>query len=167
MTWLTTILSAVALMFGGGQGGEPEAIRIELPKPGARYGSVQIPRLRLNAPISAGARLRELAASVGHLESTYWPGMGGTVALFAHRVTPTLGLPHGPFRYIDRLRPGHRIVVTMPYGRYVYRVTGHRVVHRKAWKAFRAELGEERLLIAACHPPGSAAQRYVVIAERA
>ena len=91
--------------------------------------------------------------------------MSGTVALFGHRVTPTLGLAHGPFRYINRLRPGARIIVRMPYGRYVYRVRGHTVVRANAWSAFRPRLGGDVLLLAACHPPGSAAYRYVVRAK--
>jgi sortase A len=92
--------------------------------------------------------------------------MGGTVALFAHRVTPTLGLAHGPFRYIDRLERGDRIIVRMPYGRYVYRVRGHRVVKADAWSAFRPRLGRDVLLLAACHPPDSSAYRYIVQAAR-
>ena len=107
-----------------------------------------------------------LAEGVGHLPSTYAPGMGGTVALFGHRVTPTLGLAHGPFRYINRLRPRARIIVRMPYGRYVYRVRGHGVVRANDWATFRPKLDGEVLLLAACHPPGSAAYRYVVRATR-
>lgn len=181
-TLLLTLLSFIALC-GCDEGGQEsfpppvaatateeavvaeEPIRVEPPQVGARYGRVEIPRLQLDAPVREGARLRELAKGVGHLPSTYWPGMGGTVALFAHRVTPTLGKSHGPFRYLDRLRLGDRITVVMPYGRYVYRVTEHRVVDASAWKEFRARLGNEQLLIAACHPPGSAASRYVVVAE--
>jgi sortase A len=76
-----------------------------------------------------------------------------------------LGLAHGPFRYINRLRRGDRIIVRMPYGRYVYRVRGHKVVRANAWSAFRPTLGDDVLLLAACHPPGSSAYRYVVRAK--
>ena len=51
-------------------------------------------------------------------------------------MTPTLGLPHGPFHDIDLLHRGARIIVRMPYGRYVYRVRGHKVVRANAWSAF-------------------------------
>jgi LPXTG-site transpeptidase (sortase) family protein len=56
--------------------------------------------------------------------------------------------------------------VRVPYGRYTYRVRSHRVVKADAWSAFKPKLGREELLLAACHPPGSAAYRYVVEAVR-
>jgi sortase A len=144
------------------------ALQVTPPPSGAAYGTITVPAIGIRAPIrqlparGAGKQEHVLADSVGHLPTTYGPGMGGTVALFGHRVTPTLGLSHGPFRYIDRLHRGDRIIVRMPYGRYVYAVKGHRVVRATAWSAFRAKLDGEVLLLAACHPPGSAAFRYVV-----
>lgn len=144
----------------------PAPLHVSPPPTGGGYGTVAIPALGLRAPIRQlpprGRGEHVLDESVGHLPSTYGPGMGGTVALFGHRVTPTLGLAHGPFRYIDRLHRGDRIIVRMPYGRYVYRVQDHRVVRATAWAAFTAKLDGEVLLLAACHPPGSAAFRYVV-----
>jgi sortase A len=147
----------------------PPPIQVTPPPTGAAYGTVAIPAIGIRAPIrqlpARGTGKRVLDRGVGHLPSTYGPGMSGTVALFGHRVTPTLGLAHGPFRYINRLRPGARIIVRMPYGRYVYRVRGHKVVRANAWSAFRPRLGGDVLLLAACHPPGSAAYRYVVRAK--
>ena len=141
-------------------------IQVTPPPTGAAYGTIAIPAIGIRAPIrqlpARGTGKRVLDRAVGHLPSTYGPGMSGTVALFGHRVTPTLGMAHGPFRYINRLRPGARIIVRMPYGRYVYRVRGHKVVQANAWSAFRPRLGDDVLLLAACHPPGSAAYRYVV-----
>jgi sortase A len=97
------------------------------------------------------------------------PGQGGTVSLFGHRVTPVKGRTHGPFRYINLLKRGDRIIIRMPYGRFVYRVTGHRIVHARQWGLFRARRGHERLTIAACSDkdgkPGWATHRYVVIAR--
>jgi sortase A len=147
----------------------PPPIQVTPPPTGAAYGTVAIPAIGIRAPIrqlpARGTGKRVLDRGVGHLPSTYGPGMSGTVALFGHRVTPTLGLARGPFRYINRLRPGARIIVRMPYGRYVYRVRGHKVVRANAWSAFRPRLGGDVLLLAACHPPGSAAYRYVVRAK--
>ncbi len=145
-------------------------LHVSPPPSGAAYGTIAIPAIGIRAPIrqlpARGTGEHILDAGVGHLSSTYGPGMGGTVALFGHRVTPTLGLAYGPFRYLNRLTRGDRIVVRMPYGRYDYRVRGHRVVEADAWTAFRPRLGRDVLLLAACHPPGSAAYRYVVQAER-
>jgi sortase A len=161
---LAEFMAGVALMAAPATA--PAPLDVQPPPAGAEYGTIAIPALGLRAPIRQlpplGGGKHVLDESVGHLPSTYGPGMGGTVALFGHRVTPTLGLAHGPFRYIDRLDRGDRIIVRMPYGRYVYSVQDHRVVRANAWAAFKAKLDGEVLLLAACHPPGSAAFRYVV-----
>lgn len=150
MTHLLHIIAALVLSLGGGQAPQ-QAVHVEPPKPGhAEYGRIEVPRLHLDAPIRADSRLRELKDAVGHLPSTYWPGMGGTVALFGHRKTPWGGMTHGPFRYINRLRAGDRIVVTMPYGRYTYVVRGHRIIRPTALREVRASLDREELLVAAC-----------------
>lgn len=159
--WLAPVLSSLALLAEPTAGVQP-LLEVRLPQAGTRYGLLEVPRLHLRAPIYSGASLRELNKGVGHLDSTYWPGMGGTVALFSHRVTPTLGLPHGPFRYLPRLRSGDVLRVRMPYGTYRYRVVKERIVTATDWRTFRAKLGRETLLLAACHPAGSAAYRYVV-----
>lgn len=160
---LAELLTGVAFMVTPAA---PPAIQVTPPPAGAAYGTVAIPAIGIRSPIrqlpARGSGKRVLDRAVGHLPSTYGPGMGGTVALFGHRVTPTSGLAHGPFRYINRLRPGARIIVRMPYGRYVYRVRGHQVVRADAWSAFRPRLDGDVLLLAACHPPESAAYRYVV-----
>ena len=147
----------------------PPPIQVTPPATGAKYGTIAIPAIDVDAPIrqlpARGPGTRVLDRAVGHLPSTYGPGMGGTIAFFGHNMTPTLGLPHGPFHDIDLLHRGARIIVRMPYGRYVYRVRGHKVVRANAWSAFRPRLGGDVLLLAACHPPGSAAYRYVVQAK--
>lgn len=130
-----------------------------------RAGTLSIPRLELTAPVYEGAALKQLDRGVGHLVQSRMPGTKRRVALFAHRVTPTLGRPYGPFRYIDRLRRGDRITITVRHWRYRYAVTGHKVIAATAWNDLRLGRHDGRLLLAACHPPGSAAFRYVVTAK--
>lgn len=143
-------------MPGGGQ------LAVKLPHVGERYGRVSIPALHVRSPIIQGAARAQLDRGVGHLVNTYLPGMGGSIALFGHRTTHA-----HPFLKIDRLEKGQEIVVDVPYGRYVYRVRRHRVIAASDWSLIRPRLGREVLLIAACHPPGSAAYRYVVVATPA
>ena len=52
----------------------------------------------------------------------------------------------------------------MPYGRFVYRVEGTRIVKPQDVSSLRA-IGRQRLVLTACHPLYSAAQRLVVIAR--
>ena len=52
----------------------------------------------------------------------------------------------------------------MPYGRFTYRVEGTRIVKPSDVSALNA-IGRQRLVLTACHPLYSAAQRLVVIAR--
>ena len=52
----------------------------------------------------------------------------------------------------------------MPYGRFVYTVQYHRIVSPYAWWVTR-NVGYDRLVLSACNPLYSAAQRIVVFAR--
>ncbi len=94
-----------------------------------------------------------------HYPETPMPGQGGTVAVAGHRTTF-----QAPFRSIDDLARGDRIVLRMPYGRFTYHVEGTRIVAPTARWVIR-RVGYERLVLTACHPLYSAAQRIVVFAR--
>ena len=81
------------------------------------------------------------------------------MAIAGHRTT------YGaPFRKLDKLRAGDQIVVAMPYGRFTYRVQRTRIVAATAvWVTQRVSY--DRLVLTACHPLYSAAQRIVVFAR--
>jgi len=87
------------------------------------------------------------------------PGKGGTVGVAGHRTTYL-----APFRKIDKLVRGDRIVLEMPYGEFGYRVEKTRIVSPTATEVKR-RVGYERLVLTACHPLYSAAQRIVVFAR--
>jgi sortase A len=121
--------------------------RISMPSIGSAYVALQ------------GADPRTLRRGPGHYSDTSLPGQGGTVGFAGHRTTFL-----APFRRIDELRQGHEIVVSMPYGRFLYRVTRRRIVNPRAvWVINRS--AQERLVLTACHPPFSAAKRIVVFAD--
>jgi sortase A len=81
------------------------------------------------------------------------------VAIAGHRTTFL-----APFRHLDALRAGDRIVLNMPYGRFVYAVQYRRVVSPTAWWITR-NAGYDRLVLSACDPLFSAAHRLVVFAR--
>jgi sortase A len=118
--------------------------RIELPTLGRRYVMVQ------------GTDRLTLRKGPGHYPETPMPGEGGTVAVAGHRTTYL-----APFPTIDELDRGDRVVLRMPYGRFTYRVEGTRIVDPTARRVIR-RVGYERLVLTACHPLYSAAQRIVV-----
>jgi sortase A len=107
---------------------------------------------------------RDLDRGPGHYPATTVPGLGGTVAIAAHRVTPVGGRPYGPFFFIDRLRRGDPIVLRMPYATFVYRVTRHVIVPAHAtW--FERYAGREQLVLSTCTPKFTALRRWVVFAR--
>jgi len=148
----------------------PAVVEWTPPPTAAKYGTVAIPAIDIRAPIRQlpprGSGKRVLDQAVGHLPSTYSPGMGGNIVLFGHNVTSMYGRPHGVFNEIDELKRGARITIRMPYGRYIYRVVGHSKVRANAWKAFEPTLEDERVFLVMCWPDGSAKFRYVVEAQR-
>lgn len=163
---LHMLLALVTLLGGGGSAPSPAPLEVKVPEHGRPAGQLLVPRLRLRAPIAQGTSHHQLATNVGHLEASYLPGMGGDVELFGHDVTPWRQLPHGPFHDLPRLRPGDRITVVEPWGRYTYEVTGHRIVSEASWwRDFRPGLHAERLVLATCWPRYSSAERYVVLAR--
>jgi sortase A len=87
------------------------------------------------------------------------PGERGTVAIAGHRTT------HGaPFRNVDKLERGNRIVLELPYGSFYYKVERTQIVDPTAlWVTKRVKYN--RLVLSACHPLYSAAQRIIVFAR--
>jgi sortase A len=127
--------------------------------PGAPLGRIWIPRLRARFVFVAGTAEYDLKLGPGHYDDTVLPGRHGTVGIAGHRTTYL-----APFRHIDELRPGDRIVLAMPYGRFTYRVTRHAIVAAGATWVLNATR-HDQLVLTACHPLYSAAQRYVVFAR--
>jgi sortase A len=127
--------------------------------PGDPIGRIAAPAIGLDAVVVEGTGGGDLRNGPGHYPGAPFPGLPGTVAIAGHRTT------YGaPFRHVDGLRPGDRIELRMPYGRFAYAVERTRIVAPTAtWVTRRA--GYDRLVLTACHPLYSAAQRIVVFAR--
>ncbi|MGH3013124.1 MAG: sortase [Gaiellaceae bacterium] len=127
---------------------------------GDAAGRIRIPSLGVKAVFVEGTDGDELEHGPGHYPMTHWPGQGKVIAIAGHRTT------YGAwFRHIDELDRGARIVLTMPYGRYAFRVTGTEIVDDADWSILRGR--GEFLVLSACHPLYSNAQRIVVTARPA
>jgi sortase A len=129
-------------------------------KAGTALGWITIPRLGLRKVFVEGTRARDLRRAPGHYPMTALPGSGKTVAIAGHRTT--FG---APFRHIDELSRGDLIELALAYGEFRYRVFAHEVVDRRDWSIVR-DRRAETLVLSACHPLYSAAQRWVVYARR-
>ena len=144
-------------------------------------GRISIPKIGIDKAFIHGARDEDLSKGPGLYKEVRFPGSGQPIAIAGHRTT------HGaPFLHIDELHAGDRIVLTMPYGRFTYAVTRHEIITPHDWSIldFGAEkrtqaqrrqvlrtgrcLGPcEHLVLTACHPKYSAAQRIAVFARLA
>jgi sortase A len=127
---------------------------VELGQP---LGRIVVPRLGLNKVFVHGTRWAEdLSRGPGHYPETGIPAVGKTVAIAGHRTT--FG---APFRYINRLREGDEIRLQLAYGTFTYRVVRHKIVDNSDWSIIKPR-GYDAIVLSACHPLYSAAQRWVV-----
>ena len=126
---------------------------------GQPLGRLRMPTIDVSTVFVEGTDTDSLRSGPGHYPGTPLPGARGTVAIAGHRTT------YGaPFREVDRLRRGHRIMIETSYGRFTYAVERVQIVAPTAlWVTRR--VGHDRLVLTACHPLYSAAQRIVVFAR--
>jgi sortase A len=128
--------------------------------PGDALGRLRIPAIGLDTVVVEGTGAGELRTGPGHYADTPLPGQRGTVAIAGHRTT------YGaPFRDVDDLERGDAIELRMPYGRFAYRVERTRIVAPTQVDVVD-RVAYDRLVLTACHPLYSAAQRIVVFARQ-
>ena len=126
---------------------------------GDAVGRIELPRIGAGYTIVEGTDEQSLEKGPGHYPATALPGMGLTVAVAGHRTTYL-----APFKQINELVAGDRILITMPYGRFTYRVQYQKIVAPTALWVTR-DVGYDRLVLSACNPLYSAAQRIIVFAR--
>jgi sortase A len=129
------------------------------PLRGDALGKVLIPSIGVSEYVVEGTDADNLRKGPGHYPDTPLPGQRGTSAIAGHRTT------YGaPFRNLDKLKHNDRIVLELPYGTFVYRVDKTQVVDDSALWVTRS-VGHPQLVLTACHPLYSAAQRIVAFAR--
>lgn len=126
---------------------------------GEAIGRIRLPKIDASYVVVDGTDPDDLRKGPGLYPQTPFPGAGGTTAIAGHRTT------YGaPFRHVDRLAKGNRIIVTMPYGVFTYTVERLQIVRPDAlWVIDRVRY--DRLVLSACHPLYSAAKRIIVFAR--
>jgi sortase A len=126
---------------------------------GDPVGRIRIPDIDVSQVIVEGTDGGTLRKGPGHYPETPLPGIRGTVAIAGHRTT------YGaPFRDLDKLDRLDEIVLEMPYGRFVYQVEKSQIVDPSATYVTR-RVKHDRLVLTACHPKYSAAERIVIFAR--
>ncbi|MGH2763198.1 MAG: class E sortase [Thermoleophilaceae bacterium] len=138
----------------------PQRVIRREPLKGDAIARIEIPAIGVSDYVVEGTDTESLRKGPGHYPETPLPGERGTTAIAGHRTT------YGaPFRDIDDLRRGRRIVVDMPDGRFVYRVERTKIVDDQDLSVLDP-VGHRRLMLSACHPLYSAAERIIVFARQ-
>jgi sortase A len=129
-------------------------------KPGDALGRIEAPDMNgLNMVFVQGTDESSLELGPGHYPETAMPGQGKTIAIAGHRTTYL-----APFRHIDSMKQGDKITLKMPYGTFVYAVQKTEIVDPSDVAVIH-ETGYERLVLSACNPLYSAAERFIVFAR--
>ncbi|MEO8093124.1 MAG: class E sortase [bacterium] len=140
-------------------------------KTGEGIGRILIPRIDLDVVIVEGTDTASLRRGPGHYtlagsgelagvgDGSGFPGQGETMGIAGHRTTYL-----APFRRIDEIQAGDEIIVQMPYGTFTYTVQKHEIVDPDD-VGIVENVGYDRLVLTACHPLYSAAQRYAQFAK--
>ena len=126
---------------------------------GQGIGRIEIPSIDVDYVVVQGTDTASLQKGPGHYPETAFPGQGKTIGIAGHRTTYL-----APFRQIDEMADGDEITLEMPYGSFTYTVQKHEIVDPSQTEIVD-NVGYERLVLTACHPLYSAAQRWAVFAK--
>jgi sortase A len=138
----------------------PERVLQRKPLKGDAIARIEIPAIGVSEYVVEGTDTGDLRKGPGHYQDTPLPGEQGTAAIAGHRTT------YGaPFRDIDEVKPGQVIRVDMPDGSFTYRVEEVRIVDDSDLSVLEP-VGYRRLMLSACHPLYSAAERVIVFARQ-
>lgn len=120
---------------------------------------LQIPRLKLDAPVVQGDGWEQLKKGVGQHIGSANPGQNGNVVLTAHNDV------YGElFRHLDQLQPGDNIIVYTQQRQFVYVVERTVIVEPTAVEVM-ASTGSPTVTLISCYPYLVDSQRIVVFAR--
>lgn len=131
------------------------------PDYGENYATLKIPSIGVELPIYYGKTMDLLKNGIGHDNSSYFPGEGGSVVMMGHNYSRLLGK-------LPDVKVGDQIQVTTNYGEFNYTVYNTQVVEETQTDKVPIQADEEILMIYTCWPInniGYATDRYVVYAK--
>lgn len=128
--------------------------------PGDGVATIRIDRIGLDRVVVRGTDTDALRRGPGWMDDTAFPGEAGNAVISGHRTT------YGsPFRHLDALEPGDRIVITTPdRPDAIYEVRTTLIVAPGDFWVATPTAGV-RLTLTTCNPVGSSRERLVVQAE--
>lgn len=133
---------------------------------------IKIPKLELTAkiipnvnPVSKSEYLPALKKGVAHAQGSYFPGENGLVYLFAHSTDYAFNIKNfnALFYDLNKLNPGDQISLNYKGKFFNYQVMEKKIVAADDLSDLK-NLGQERLILQTCWPPGTTWKRLLVIA---
>jgi sortase A len=107
---------------------------------------IQIPAIRVDAPVVQGDSWDQLKKGVGQQIGTSDPGKNGNIVLSGHNDV------YGEvFRYLDQLKPGDQIILFTSRRQYIYVIIGTQMVEPTAVEVM-AQTSDARVTLISCHP---------------
>jgi sortase A len=133
---------------------------LPVPTPGLNQAiRIQIPVLKVDAPVVQGDGWEQLKKGVGQHIGSADPGQAGNVVLSAHNDV------YGElFRFLDRLKPGDQVILFTQQRQYTYSVTRAQIVEPTQVEVMAATRDSTVTLIS-CYPYLVDNQRIVVFAK--
>ncbi|HJP67105.1 MAG TPA: class E sortase [Actinomycetota bacterium] len=126
------------------------------PIPGGAIGYIKIPKIGLDMIFVQGVSVDVLRKGPGHYPDSALPGQKGNVSIAGHRTTYL-----HPFRSLDKLKKGDRIILRTRKGNFVYAVEWVRVVQPSETSVV-APTPRPSITLTTCNPRFSASQRLIV-----
>jgi sortase A len=147
------------------------AEQVEAVHLGKGFALLFVPRLGkdFRVPVVEGVRTADLARGVGHYTRTALPGEVGNVGIAGHRAT------NGePFRNLDQMRRGDKVVVETRTRWFTYVVDKTRIVQPDDSWVIQPVPGkpkvrptEQLLTLTTCNPRWASTQRLIVFTHLA
>jgi len=134
-----------------------------------------IPKINANSRVIANVDpadekvyLKALKRGVAHALGTAFPGQGKHIFLFAHSTDYiwNVGTYNAVFYLLYKLKVGDEIDLFYKGQRYVYRMTGRKLVNPSQVEYLTAKTNKEFLTLETCWPPGTTLKRLLIFAVR-
>ena len=137
--------------------------------------TITIPKINVHAPViyeentrNENQILTDLQSGVVHYAYTALPGQPGNAVIFGHS-SEDWWVP-GNYKFVfvllDKLQTGDQFSVDYQSKRYVYQVTGSKVVEPTDLSVLDQNVSTPTLTLITCTPPGTSWKRLVVTAKQ-
>jgi len=149
----------------------PSSLPITAPDP---YFSLLIPKIDARAKIlpnidasDQNKYLYALKKGVAHARGTVFPGMKGTIFLFAHSTDSPWNIAryNAVFYLLRELESGDEIIIFFLGKRFNYKVVEKKIVEPH-YTEFFSQKNEELLVLQTCWPPGTTKKALLIFAKR-